>query len=157
MVVSIIACVVAVKTYMDNKQFKFFLRRDHLFKRILDLRAMNSEFSQSLLRYEIGLVKLASLELKGEQAESMTAIVADSKGMLKGWNELKTKWDEHMERIDAVYKSLIPKTDTALEEFINLVQEEMVGFKKIIDITLNSMYVNETAYPLIRDHLAEFN
>jgi hypothetical protein len=69
LIVAIFGCVIAAKSYKKSKRLEFFQRRDQLFAKISDLNAKNSEVHLISARYEIVALTMASLGLRGEQAE----------------------------------------------------------------------------------------
>lgn len=69
MIVAIIGCVIAAKSYKKSKRLEFFQRRDQLFAKISDLSAKNSEAYLISARYELVAFTTDSLELREELAE----------------------------------------------------------------------------------------
>src|ERR1700730_19346065 len=71
----VVSIVSAVKNYKKSKRDAFIQRRDHLFQKISDLNAKNTEAHLISARYEIVGVKNAGLPLRGEQASYRTKLL----------------------------------------------------------------------------------
>ncbi|MBA2492277.1 MAG: hypothetical protein H0W34_10785 [Pyrinomonadaceae bacterium] len=158
LVVAIIVCVIAARSYKKSKRLEFFQRRDQLFAKISDLNAKNSEAHLISAKYEIVAVKNASLGLSGEQAEKHTAIIAAIKEIRKNMEKSIKNWDESIQHLHAMCSSLTPKTDTArVENLIAMVQAASDDLKKYNDASLSSLHILENTNSIIKVSLAEFD
>jgi hypothetical protein len=158
LVVAIIGCVIAARSYKKSKRLEFFQRRDQLFATISDLNAKNSEAHLISAKYEIVAVKNASLGLSGEQAEKSQAIIAAIKELRKKMEQGAKNWDENIEKLHAICSSLTPKTDTArIENLIAMVRVASDDVNKYNDISLSSLHILESSNSIIKDSLAEFD
>jgi hypothetical protein len=158
LIVAIIGCVIAARSYKKSKRLEFFQRRDQLFATISDLNAKNSEAHLISAKYEIVAVKNASLGLSGEQAEKNEAIIAAIKEIRKKMEQGTKNWDENIEQLHAICSSLTPKTDTArIENLIAMVRVASDDLKKCNDISLSSLHILENSNSIIKDSLAEFD
>jgi hypothetical protein len=150
--------VIAARSYKKSKRLEFFQRRDHLFAKISDLNAKNSEAHLISARYEIVAVKNASLELRGEQAEKNAAIIAAIKEIRKYMEKGIKNWDENIELLHAMCSGLTPKTDTArVENLIAMVQAASDDLKKSNDVSLSSLHILENTNSIIEASLSEFD
>ena len=158
LIVAIIGCVIAARSYKKSKRLEFFQRRDQLFATISDLNAKNSEVHLNSAKYEIVAVKNASLGLSGEQAQKNQAIIAAIKEIRKKMEQGAKNWDENIEQLHAICSSLTPKTDTArIENLIAMVRVASDDVKKYNDISLSSLHILENSNSIIKDSLAEFD
>jgi hypothetical protein len=158
LIVAIIGCVIAARSYKKSKRLEFFQRRDQLFATISDLNAKNSEAHLISAKYEIVAVKNASLGLSGEQAEKNEAIIAAIKEIRKKMEQGTKNWDENIEQLHAICSSLTPKTDTArIENLIAMVRVASDDLKKCNDISLSSLHILENSNSIIKDSRAEFD
>ena len=100
-------------TLKKSKRDAFIQRRDHLFQKISDLNAKNTEAHLISARYEIVAVKNAGLPLRGEQAERNTALIASIKELKQNVEKGIKNWDENIEKLHFIYSSLTSETDAA--------------------------------------------
>ena len=158
LIVAIIGCVIAAKSYKKSKRLEFFQRRDQLFAKISDLNAKNSEVHLISARYEIVALTMASLGLRGEQAEKNTALIARIKELVKNIEKGAQNWDENIEQLHSICSGLTPKIDAArVENLIAAVQVVSDDLKKCNDIFLSSLHVLENTNSIIQASLAEFD
>jgi hypothetical protein len=158
LIVAIIGCVIGTKSYKKSKRLEFFQRRDQLFAKISDLNAKNSEAHLISARYEIVAVAMASLGLRGEQAEKNMAQIARIKELLKNIEKGATNWDENIEQLHSICIALTPTTDAArVENLIAMVQVSSDDLKKCNEIFLSSLHVLENNNLVLKASLAEFD
>ena len=143
-------------TLKKSKRDAFIQRRDHLFQKISDLNAKNTEAHLISARYEIVAVKNAGLPLRGEQAERNTALIASIKELKQNVEKGIKNWDENIEKLHFIYSSLTSETDAAqVERLIALVQVASDNLKKANDSFLSSLHILETTNQIIEAKLAE--
>jgi len=158
LIVAIIGCVIAARSYKKSKRLEFFQRRDQLFATISDLNAKNSEAHLISAKYEIVAIKNTSLGLSGEQADENQAIIAAIKRIRKKMEQGAKNWDKNIEQLHAICSSLTPKTDTArIENLIAMVRVASDDVNKYNDISLSSLHILESSNLIIKDSLAEFD
>ncbi len=144
MIVAIIGCVIAAKSYKKSKRLEFFQRRDQLFAKISDLSAKNSEAHLISARYELVAFTMDSLGLRGEQAEKIASTIAAIKEFPKNIEKEIKNWDENIKQLHSICSSLTPKTDTVrVENLIALVQMASDDLKKYNDISMSRLHVLE--------------
>jgi hypothetical protein len=154
----IVSTVTAVWVYKESKQTKFFQRRDHLFQKISDLNAKNSEAHLISARYEIVAVKRVSLGLRGEQAEDNTAGITSIKELRTKMEQAIKNWDENIEHFHLMCATLTPEKDVArVERLIAMVQVATDNLKKINDSALASLHILEETNTIIRVSLDQIN
>src|ERR1700730_6404229 len=152
----VVSIVSAVKNYKKSKRDAFIQRRDHLFQKISDLNAKNTEAHLISARYEIVGVKNAGLPLRGEQAERNAALIASIKELQQNVEKGIKNWDENIEKLHFIYSSLTSETDAAqVERLIALVQVASDNLKKANDSFLSSLHILETTNQIIETKLAE--
>jgi hypothetical protein len=152
----VVSIVSAVKNYKRSNRDAFTQRRDHLFQKISDLNAKNTEAHLISARYEIVAVKNAGLPLRGEQAERNTALIVSFKEQAQNLNKGIKNWDENIEKLHSIYISLTSETDAAqVEKLIALVQVASDNLKKSNDSFLSSLHILETTSEIIETKLAE--
>jgi hypothetical protein len=158
LIVAIIGCVIAARSYRKSKRLEFFQRRDQLFATISELNAKNSEAHLISAKYEIVAVKNASLGLRGEQAAKNEAIITSIKEIRKKMEQATKNWDENIDQLHAICRNLTPKTDAArIENLIAMVRVASDDSKKYNDISLSSLHILENSNSIIKDSLAEFD
>lgn len=158
LVVAIISCVIAAKSYKKSKRLEFFQRRDQLFAKISDLNSKNSEAHLISAKYEIVAVRNASLRLSGEQAEKNTAIIAGIKEIRKNMDKATKNWDQKIEQLHDICSGLTSTSDTArIENLVAVVQVASDDLRKSNDIVLSSLHILEKTNSIIRASLAEYD
>jgi len=158
LIVAIIGCVVAVKSYKKSKRLEFFQRRDQLFAKISDLNAKNSEAHLISARYEIVAVTKASLGLRGQESVENTAQIASIKELRRNTEKGAKNWDENIEQLHSICRSLTPKTDAArVENLIAMVQRASDDATKYNDVSSSSLHILENTNSIVKASLAELD
>jgi hypothetical protein len=154
LVVAVIGCVIAVKTYKKSKRLEFFQRRDHLFQKISELNAKNSESHLISAKYEMEALKLAGLRLSGEYAERVTKQIVSINRLREGIASAAKNWDDNIEHLHFICSSLTSKTDTArAEKLIALVNVASDQLKRVNEISLASLHILENTGPSLKTDL----
>lgn len=153
---TIINSVFTAKTYKKNKRIEFIQRRDYLSRRISDLNDRINEFQLISARYGIVVAKDTGLQLRGEQADKNTALIASIERQREGVEEGIKLWDERIGTLHFIHSKLTLETDgPTVEYMIDTVQAASDNLRKAVSGYSAILHILETSNELIKTSLVE--
>jgi hypothetical protein len=154
----LVTIILGTKNYKKSKRLEYFHRQDHLFDKISELNATNSETRLISARYEIIRLKKLSLIIQGDDAEETNKQCDDIKEIIADKERTVAQRNDIIEGLHSIYKHLTSKTDaTLVEQLIALVQVVSDKAKQNNDAHLATLHAFEESFPLMRDNLTEMN
>jgi hypothetical protein len=158
LVVAIVGCAIAVKSYKKSRRLEFFQRRDKLLLTISDLNAKTSEVHLISARFGIVRLNRTALVVDEKHAETKKTEIA-SLTRLRGRLELLAeRGDAAVDALHAVCSGFTTETDAIhIEKLIGLVQAASDEAKRYNEVQLSSLHTLETIDPMLKASLAEMH
>jgi hypothetical protein len=158
LVVAIVSCAIAVKSYKKSRRLEFFQRRDKLLLTISDLNAKTSE--AHLISARFGIVRLNRMALVVDEkyAERKKTEIA-SLTRLREEIELRAeRRDAIVDDLHAICSGLTTETDAIrIEKLIGLVQAASDDAKRYNEVHLSSLHTLETTDAMLKANFAEMH